>query len=804
MTRMETVPLHRLLDRREAAALLEEFGALMPETALALIRAEGRLFAGVGEWAQAELQEAGNGIQEAGRRMQETGSGTPLTNGYLYPLLAGPRLAGALVARLGKVGVEAEVEVEVEVLRCLHHSLTLLLAQALEKRTIARETLERYREINLLYDIGETIGACLDPEEMPRLVLEETNRIIRADVGVVLLPAAKDESTMDIKAAFGDAGHAQTLYKVSRHVVEQVRSTGQPAIVTLSPSAILHPPFSILCAPLKAQERVLGCILLGRLEDQPVFTAGDEKLLNALATQTAIALENAHLYALVGRTLERREGQLSTVEEIARELNATLDLEHILGLVMRRCLEATGAERGAIALLAAEDAPFPSVLQIVSPYGFEERLPPYLRHLARQVMDTGQTDMVPGAHLVVPILLESGPLGAILLANSPRGFGPEDETFIGHLAAHAATAIHNARLYERAEQERAKLAAILTDTREPIIVVDEDERVLLLNSAALGFLDAPLASDSLRRERFKQVSADPSLVVGQPLEKVVSETGLVTLLRKAAREGHALTGEVAGPGDTTFYAGVSPIPDVGWVVVMQDISYLKELDDLKSEFLSIASHDLKSPISVIQGYAGMVTQFGELNEMQQESLDRIINASQNMVNLINELLDIVQIEAGLLGQVERCDLAAIVQDVVGQLRHQAHAKKIKLRERIARKIPPVVGNPHRLTQVATNLVSNAIKYTPDGGRIKVTIRPQEGDVVVMVEDNGAGIAPDELEHMFERFYRTLEARNSGVEGTGLGLSISKSIVEKHGGRIWVESERGKGSTFYFALPAVGV
>jgi GAF domain-containing protein len=659
---METVPLHRLLDRREAAALLEEFGALMPETALALIRAEGRLFAGVGEWAQAELREAGDGIQEAGRRMQETGSGTPLTNGYLYPLLAGPRLAGALVARLGKVGVEAEVEVEVEVLRCLHHSLTLLLAQALEKRTIARETLERYREINLLYDIGETIGACLDPEEMPRLVLEETNRIIRADVGVVLLPAAKDESTMDIKAAFGDAGHAQTLYKVSRHVVEQVRSTGQPAIVTLSPSAILHPPFSILCAPLKAQERVLGCILLGRLEDQPVFTAGDEKLLNALATQTAIALENAHLYALVGRTLERREGQLSTVEEIARELNATLDLEHILGLVMRRCLEATGAERGAIALLAAEDAPFPSVLQIVSPYGFEERLPPYLRHLARQVMDTGQTDMVPGAHLVVPILLESGPLGAILLANSPRGFGPEDETFIGHLAAHAATAIHNARLYERAEQERAKLAAILTDTREPIIVVDEDERVLLLNSAALGFLDAPLASDSLRRERFKQVSADPSLVVGQPLEKVVSETGLVTLLRKAAREGHALTGEVAGPGDTTFYAGVSPIPDVGWVVVMQDISYLKELDDLKSEFLSIASHDLKSPISVIQGYAGMVTQFGELNEMQQESLDRIINASQNMVNLINELLDIVQIEAGLLGQVERCDLAAIVQD----------------------------------------------------------------------------------------------------------------------------------------------
>ncbi len=804
MTRMETVPLHRLLDRREAAALLEEFGALMPETALALIRAEGRLFAGVGEWAQAELREAGDGIQEAGRRMQETGSGTPLTNGYLYPLLAGPRLAGALVARLGKVGVEAEVEVEVEVLRCLHHSLTLLLAQALEKRTIARETLERYREINLLYDIGETIGACLDPEEMPRLVLEETNRIIRADVGVVLLPAAKDESTMDIKAAFGDAGHAQTLYKVSRHVVEQVRSTGQPAIVTLSPSAILHPPFSILCAPLKAQERVLGCILLGRLEDQPVFTAGDEKLLNALATQTAIALENAHLYALVGRTLERREGQLSTVEEIARELNATLDLEHILGLVMRRCLEATGAERGAIALLAAEDAPFPSVLQIVSPYGFEERLPPYLRHLARQVMDTGQTDMVPGAHLVVPILLESGPLGAILLANSPRGFGPEDETFIGHLAAHAATAIHNARLYERAEQERAKLAAILTDTREPIIVVDEDERVLLLNSAALGFLDAPLASDSLRRERFKQVSADPSLVVGQPLEKVVSETGLVTLLRKAAREGHALTGEVAGPGDTTFYAGVSPIPDVGWVVVMQDISYLKELDDLKSEFLSIASHDLKSPISVIQGYAGMVTQFGELNEMQQESLDRIINASQNMVNLINELLDIVQIEAGLLGQVERCDLAAIVQDVVGQLRHQARAKKIKLRERIARKMPPVVGNPHRLTQVATNLVSNAIKYTPDGGRIKVTIRPQEGDVVVMVEDNGAGIAPDELEHMFERFYRTLEARNSGVEGTGLGLSISKSIVEKHGGRIWVESEWGKGSTFYFALPAVGV
>jgi serine phosphatase RsbU (regulator of sigma subunit) len=302
------IPLHRLLKRREAAALLEEFAALLPGGDLALVGTDGQLFVGTDAWPRAELAELVT--QASDGQLVRTG------DLLLQPLLLKSQLVGALVAR-DEGGEDGRAE---HTLRCLYRSLTLLLGQALETRDLARETLDRYREINLLYNIGETIGGCLDPEKIPQLVLGEANGIIDAEGGLVLLPPSltAGEGDLEVKASFGTASYIQTLSRICRYVANQAYLTSRPAIVTDLPADPLRVG-PILCAPLKTRERVLGVILLGRLAGEQVFTAGDEKLLMALAGQAAIALETARLHQE-----EIKQQRLEEELAIARQIQLSL------------------------------------------------------------------------------------------------------------------------------------------------------------------------------------------------------------------------------------------------------------------------------------------------------------------------------------------------------------------------------------------------------------------------------------------------------------------------------------------------
>ena len=274
------IPLHRLLKRQPVVALLKEFEALLPGRNLALVGADGHPFVGSAKWSPAELV-ALLAQGDGGRTVRGAGVS-------LLPLLVNSHLLGALVTD----GVGEE-----HVLRGLHSSLTLILAQALETRDLVRETLDRYREINLLYNIGEMIGSRLDPQEITHLVLVEANRILEAIAGLVLLPAnlGGDTGDLEVRARLGTPDYVEAADRTCRDVIDQVYRSGRPAIATgLAGDPVSLGP--ILCAPLKTQEQVLGVILLGRRAGGTMFTAGDEKLLMALAGQAAIAIERARLH----------------------------------------------------------------------------------------------------------------------------------------------------------------------------------------------------------------------------------------------------------------------------------------------------------------------------------------------------------------------------------------------------------------------------------------------------------------------------------------------------------------------------
>ena len=288
--------------------------------------------------------------------------------------------------------------------------------------------------------------------------------------------------------------------------------------------------------------------------------------------------------------------------------------------------------------------------------------------------------------------------------------------------------------------------------------------------------------------------------VGKPLGEVMSNERLLALFAHPEAREEALAEEIPLSDGQTLYASLTPVAEVGRVVVMQDITYLKELDKMKSDFVATVSHDLRSPLSIITGYALLLPEAGELNETQQEFIEVISRSAFKMTTLIDNLLDLGKIEARVEMEMKPCQLVTVINKAVGSLREQAGVKEIALQLDLPPELPLVQGNQVRLDQVVSNLVGNAIKFAPEGGMVTVSAREEKGEVVVEVKDTGIGIAPEDQVHLFEKFYRVRSEETSDIEGTGLGLAIVKSIVEGHRGRVWVESQPSQGSTFGFALP----
>jgi signal transduction histidine kinase len=240
---------------------------------------------------------------------------------------------------------------------------------------------------------------------------------------------------------------------------------------------------------------------------------------------------------------------------------------------------------------------------------------------------------------------------------------------------------------------------------------------------------------------------------------------------------------------------------VGRVCLLRDITHFKELDALKSDFVATVSHDLRSPLTLMRGYATMMEMVGELNEQQNTYVRKIIASVEGMTRLVTTLLDLGRIEAGINLHLEMVPVYDIVERVVGSLQLQASQKQLQMTTEISPNTVPLAEADQALLQQAMhNLVENAIKYTEPGGRVYVRIRSDQDRMIFEVSDTGIGIAPVDLPRMFEKFFRGGQKETKKRQGTGLGLAIVKSIAERHNGQVWAESQLGKGSAFYFAIP----
>ncbi|MBI5962503.1 MAG: PAS domain-containing protein [Chloroflexi bacterium] len=334
---------------------------------------------------------------------------------------------------------------------------------------------------------------------------------------------------------------------------------------------------------------------------------------------------------------------------------------------------------------------------------------------------------------------------------------------------------------EISETERNKLEAIIANIQDGVIVVDHHKNILFVNRAI--------------REIF---SLDGKELTGKSLADVIENADLKALLVRS-NEGPLKYHEINFDDGRVFNAQYTPIPKIGAAVTMQDISYLKELDRLKSDFIHTVSHDLRSPLTSILGYTELIERTGPLNENQTEFLQRLQGSIQHITALVNDLLDLGRLEAGFDTRREIVHLESVLKYSLDMFDGQIKKKNIQLTKEIMQDLQSIRANPIRIRQMMDNLIGNAIKYTPVEGSISVSISMREHQIILKVDDTGPGIPPEEQSHVFEKFYRATNAPE-GVEGSGLGLAIVKSIVESHQGRVWVESTLGKGSSFSVLLP----
>jgi signal transduction histidine kinase len=295
---------------------------------------------------------------------------------------------------------------------------------------------------------------------------------------------------------------------------------------------------------------------------------------------------------------------------------------------------------------------------------------------------------------------------------------------------------------------------------------------------------------------FGVVSQD---VVGKHALEVLKNPDVIELVRQPYPQNLLRFHEVSFPDGRTGNAQLTQIPDVGFALTLNDITDLKEMDRIRSELVHTVSHDLRSPLTSVIGYTELIDRAGSLTDTQREFLKRIQDSVQHITSLINDLLELGSLEAGLDSRREFVQLDGILNYTLEMLQGQIRAKHISVQTDIAA-LPAMRANPVRLRQVFDNLVGNAIKYAPDYGEVIVMMRAEDDQIITRVTDNGPGIPSKDQAHIFDKFYRASNV--SSKSGSGLGLAIVKSIVESHQGRVWVESIIGKGSSFFVVLPVV--
>jgi len=392
----------------------------------------------------------------------------------------------------------------------------------------------------------------------------------------------------------------------------------------------------------------------------------------------------------------------------------------------------------------------------------------------------------PASMIAVPLEWKDSSLGVLWVTYDDRRHLKEEEIpFFRDLSKKASFAIINAKSVGKSLEITNQLESVLDILKDPIMISDSLGRIVFLNEAAQLL-----------------INTQEGEYIGRMVSSMFHDENLLSLLQEAEHETQSMEIQLSDGKIYDVVASPTQMEDRqnGIVVLFKDVTHYKVQDVRKTEFVTTASHELRSPLTLIHGYAKILRLTGNLNEQQDAYVLNIVERVEEMRNLIQNLLDLGRLEGGDSLEVKNIAAGEIVNQVVEGLMAQSNQKNINLTVSLPSPPIKIEADVALLRLAVRNLVDNAIKFTKMGGDVSVTVSAQNDDVIIKVEDTGIGIAPLDRRHIFEKFYRVSLQDEEEYQGSGLGLAIVKSIAERHHGEVWVDSKLGKGSTFFLRIP----
>jgi PAS domain S-box-containing protein len=687
-----------------------------------------------------------------------------------------------------------------------------------EDTSISRRT---EASLDLLYTISRELAAQIDLSEVLTRILQLTAETMEAASGGILV---LDESGEVIEGALIVDGtvldHTASQLKdtVSSGLAGWVLQEREPALVSNThdderwmrreKNGVDDVARSAICVPLQARERLVGVLTMVHPE-RDYYGEDDLALLGAIADQAGIAVEKARLF-----TAERERHRLAlTLQEVARTINSFLDPAAVFDKVLEQLARLVEYDKASIMLLENDQ------LRLVAVRGFEEdasvvgaTISVNPNELLGKVLTANQPLVVedaqnsrdwikPADHpglddvhgwIGSPLVVRDSSVGVLNVYSRTIGaYAQAHAEVVTAFAVHAATAVANAQLFAETQSASRLYAGLFEDSIDPILITNSAGEITDVNVKAEKFLGFK------REELFKRSIYSFHTDEPEDLPHNLSSLGSGETVSYVATLVNA-EGDEKPVEAHTKRIDVARQPFLQWI--LRDISERLELDELRDDLTSMIFHDLRSPLAnVISSLEVLHVSMPPDDETQRPVLGIAMRSSRRLTRLVDSLLDLARMDAGQdVLEKSEASLRETIEEAIEEIRVVAEARSHSVTKRLPKKMPDMMIDVDMIRRVMINLLENAIKFTPAGGKISVNARQKGKVVTVSVRDTGRGIPQEDQQQIFEKFTRAKYADRP--KGLGLGLSFCKLAVEAHAGRIWVDSEPGKGSTFYFTLP----